>query len=188
MTLFFSLFQVLGVSFSPNGYLLATGSEDNFCRIWDLRKREMLYSIPAHKSLISHVKFEPQEGYYLATSSYDTKAAVSFIWPSSKFVTLSLHQSIGLSFIPYFQLWSARDYKPIKSLVGHESKVTSLDISGGNLLLYPSCLRMRSVLSILFEGVTNSTLIIWSYYKSSGLFILSFGSFTVMCILGSFKP
>ncbi|RLN18827.1 hypothetical protein C2845_PM02G25960 [Panicum miliaceum] len=68
---------VLGVSFSPNGYLVATGSEDNFCRIWDLRKREMLYSIPAHKSLISHVKFEPQEGYYLATSSYDTKAAVS---------------------------------------------------------------------------------------------------------------
>lgn len=41
----------------------------------------MLYSIPAHKSLISHVKFEPQEGYYLATSSYDTKAAVSFIHP-----------------------------------------------------------------------------------------------------------
>jgi U4/U6 small nuclear ribonucleoprotein PRP4 len=39
----------------------------------------MLYSIPAHKSIISHVKFEPQEGYYLATSSYDTKAAVSFM-------------------------------------------------------------------------------------------------------------
>jgi U4/U6 small nuclear ribonucleoprotein PRP4 len=37
----------------------------------------MLYSIPAHKGLISQVKFEPQEGYYLATSSYDTKAAVS---------------------------------------------------------------------------------------------------------------
>jgi hypothetical protein len=34
-----------------------------------------------------------------------------------------------------FQLWSARDYKPIKSLVGHESKVTSLDISGGEILL-----------------------------------------------------
>lgn len=72
-------FQVLGVSFSPNGYLVATGSEDNFCRIWDLRTKRMLYSIPAHKSLISHVKFEPQEGYYLATSSYDTKAAVCLI-------------------------------------------------------------------------------------------------------------
>lgn len=84
------------MSFSPNGYLVATGSEDNFCRIWDLRKKEMLYSIPAHKSLISHVKFEPQEGYYLVTSSYDTKAAVSFTYPLSKFVTFSLHQPIGL--------------------------------------------------------------------------------------------
>ncbi|KAE8800327.1 U4/U6 small nuclear ribonucleoprotein PRP4-like protein [Hordeum vulgare] len=94
--------RVLGVSFSPNGHLVATASEDNFCRIWDLRTRQMLYSIPAHKSLISYVKFEPQEGYYLATSSYDTKAA----------------------------LWSTRDCKAIKSLAGHESKVTSLDISG----------------------------------------------------------
>jgi U4/U6 small nuclear ribonucleoprotein PRP4 len=105
------------VSFSPNGYLVATGSEDNFCRIWDLRKKEMLYSIPAHKRLVSHVKFEPQEGYYLATSSYDTKEAVSFICSLSKFVT---YRSISqlVSHIPYFQLWSARDYKPIKSLVG----------------------------------------------------------------------
>lgn len=49
----------------------------------------MLYSIPAHKSLISHVKFEPQEGYYLATSSYDTKAAVNFM-PFVLFFFLSL--------------------------------------------------------------------------------------------------
>lgn len=72
------ILQVLGVSFSPNGYHLATGSEDNFCRIWDLRKRKNIYSIPAHKNLISQVKYEPQEGYFLATSSYDTKAAVCF--------------------------------------------------------------------------------------------------------------
>jgi WD40 repeat protein len=73
------MLQVLGVSFSPNGYHLATGSEDNFCRIWDLRKRKNIYSIPAHKNLISQVKYEPQEGYFLATSSYDTKAAVCLI-------------------------------------------------------------------------------------------------------------
>jgi U4/U6 small nuclear ribonucleoprotein PRP4 len=157
---FFSLFQALGVSFSPNGYLVATGSEDNFCRIWDLRKKEMLYSIPAHKSLVSHVKFEPQEGYYLATSSYDTKAAVSFICSLSKFFT---YRSISqlVSHIPYFQLWSARDYKPIKSLAGHESKVTSLDISGGKYASLPFFAYFT--FSILFEGVTNSIPIIWSY-------------------------
>lgn len=88
-------FQVLGVSFSPNGYLVATGGEDNFCRIWDLRKRQMIYSIPAHKGLISHVKFEPQEGYYLATSSYDTKAAVRCLF---LFISCCLHLSFGLTY------------------------------------------------------------------------------------------
>lgn len=71
------LFQVLGVSFSPNGYHLATGGEDNTCRIWDLRKRKSLYVIPAHSNLISQVKFEPQEGYFLVTASYDMTAKVS---------------------------------------------------------------------------------------------------------------
>lgn len=94
----------------------------------------MLYSIPAHKSLISHVKFEPQEGYYLATSSYDTKAAVNFMSFVYLFISFLPSLAIVVSYIPYFQLWSARDYKPIKSLVGHESKVTSLDISGGKIL------------------------------------------------------
>ncbi|CAL1372379.1 unnamed protein product [Linum trigynum] len=92
---------VLGMSFSPNGYHLATGGEDNTCRIWDLRKKRSLYVIPAHSNLVSHVKFEPQEGYFLVTASYDTTAKV----------------------------WSGKDFKPVKTLSGHESKVTSLDIT-----------------------------------------------------------
>lgn len=72
----FICFQVLGLSFSPNGYHLASGGEDNTCRIWDLRKRKSLYVIPAHSNLISQVKFEPQEGYFLVTGSYDTTAKV----------------------------------------------------------------------------------------------------------------
>lgn len=70
------MFQVLSADFSPNGYHLATGGEDNTCRIWDLRKRKTLYIIPAHANLVSHVKFEPQDGYFLVTASYDMTAKV----------------------------------------------------------------------------------------------------------------
>ncbi|PWA96383.1 G-protein beta WD-40 repeat-containing protein [Artemisia annua] len=91
---------VLGISFSPNGYHLATGGEDNTCRIWDLRKKGCLYTIPAHAKLISQIKFEPQEGYFLVPASYDMTAKV----------------------------WSSRDFKPVKVLSGHESKVTSVDV------------------------------------------------------------
>ncbi len=34
---------------------VASGSEDHSVRIWDLRKRGALYTIPAHQSLVSQV-------------------------------------------------------------------------------------------------------------------------------------
>ncbi|KAF9623844.1 hypothetical protein IFM89_005429 [Coptis chinensis] len=49
------------------------------------------------------VAFSPVHKYFLATASYDMTAKV----------------------------WSSRDFKPIKTLSGHDAKVTSLDIVGG---------------------------------------------------------
>ena len=68
--------QVLGVDFSPTGYHLATGGEDHTCRIWDLRKKGCLYVIPAHTSLVSALKWEPRDGHFLVTASYDNTARV----------------------------------------------------------------------------------------------------------------
>ncbi|PNX73004.1 U4/U6 small nuclear ribonucleoprotein Prp4-like [Trifolium pratense] len=67
-----------------------------------MRKKKSLYTIPAHSNLISQVKFEPQEGYFLVTASFDMTAKV----------------------------WSGRDFKPVKTLSGHENKVSSLDVFG----------------------------------------------------------
>lgn len=49
--------QVLGISFSPNGYHVATCSDDNAVRIWDLRKNGCAYTLPAHTNLVSQVKY-----------------------------------------------------------------------------------------------------------------------------------
>ena len=51
-----------GVDFSPNGYHVATASEDNSAKVWDLRQRKNLYTIPAHNNLLTHVKYEKSEG------------------------------------------------------------------------------------------------------------------------------
>jgi WD40 repeat protein len=40
-------------------------------RIWDLRKKNCAYIIPAHSALVSHVKYQPVHGKYLLTTSYD---------------------------------------------------------------------------------------------------------------------
>ena len=93
--------QVLGLDFSPNGVVLASGSDDHSARLWDLRKKKCAYTLPAHSSLISHVRFEPTAGHFLLSSSYDNKV----------------------------KLWSMRDYSLLKTMEGHEGRVMCGDIS-----------------------------------------------------------
>lgn len=49
--------QVLSVSFSPNGFQVATGGDDNAVRIWDIRRSGCVYVLPAHVGLVSQVKY-----------------------------------------------------------------------------------------------------------------------------------
>eukprot|EP00242_Pyramimonas_sp_CCMP2087_P002515 CAMPEP_0198232380 /NCGR_PEP_ID=MMETSP1445-20131203/115701_1 /TAXON_ID=36898 /ORGANISM="Pyramimonas sp., Strain CCMP2087" /LENGTH=521 /DNA_ID=CAMNT_0043913051 /DNA_START=292 /DNA_END=1857 /DNA_ORIENTATION=- len=95
--------QVLAISFSPNGHHVATGSDDHTCRVWDLRTRKSMYTIPAHSKLISQVRFEPVDGQFLLTASYDNTAKV----------------------------WSGLDFKPVKTLLGHEGKIMGADVARG---------------------------------------------------------
>jgi len=44
--------------FLPSGWHLATGGDDNQLKIWDLRKKVSVATIPAHNKLISDIKFE----------------------------------------------------------------------------------------------------------------------------------
>ena len=67
-----------GADWSPDGYHIVTGSQDNSCKIWDLRKRNIEYTIPAHTNLVSNVKFERSSGEYLISSGYDNTAKVGF--------------------------------------------------------------------------------------------------------------
>ena len=51
---------VLALDWSPNGYMLASGSEDHTCRVWDLRTRKCTYTLPCHQSLVSQVSKSPE--------------------------------------------------------------------------------------------------------------------------------
>ncbi|MGH0174504.1 UNVERIFIED_CONTAM: hypothetical protein FKN15_068193 [Acipenser sinensis] len=93
--------EIYGLSFSPNGFHVATGSGDHTCKVWDLRQRKCIYTIPAHQNLLSGVRFQPTDGHYLLTGAYDNTAKV----------------------------WTHPGWSPLKTLAGHEGKVMGLDIS-----------------------------------------------------------
>jgi U4/U6 small nuclear ribonucleoprotein PRP4 len=56
--------DILSLDWSPGtGYQLASGSNDDTVKIWDLRMIKCLYTIPAHRSTVSDVKFfKAEEG------------------------------------------------------------------------------------------------------------------------------
>ena len=98
--------SILSADFSPNGHHIATGSDDHTCMVWDLRmgpnrmREQQLYTIPAHNSLLSKVKFSPDHGAVLLTASYDKKV----------------------------KLWSGRTFGLLSCLEGHEGKVMGAGI------------------------------------------------------------
>lgn len=67
---------VYGTDFSPNGFHIITGSADNTIKIWDLRRRQAVYTIPAHTNIISDVKYQKNGGQFLVSTSYDNTAKV----------------------------------------------------------------------------------------------------------------
>jgi len=56
--------EVTGISFSENGYYLASGDDNGCVRLWDLRKLENFHTLDADASgAVTAVKFDPSGSY-----------------------------------------------------------------------------------------------------------------------------
>ena len=65
--------RVDGVSFSPDGRLLASASLDRTVRLWDVATQRPLATMTGHSDAVVSVAFHPQ-GHMLATASFDGTA------------------------------------------------------------------------------------------------------------------
>ncbi|KAF9006147.1 U4/U6 snRNP-specific spliceosomal protein [Cyathus striatus] len=144
---------IFAMAFSPNGYQIATGAADDTIRLWDLRALHPLYTIPAHTSNVSDIRFfnandnffkytPPSTDVVMNASDGDTK-------PRDTPETESTSHDVALEEWKYrsglffassgydglVKLWSADDWQLQRTLSTDAGKVMSVDISSdGNMI------------------------------------------------------
>ena len=67
---------VRGVAFSPDGKFLATASQDNTARVWEVASGACVATLEGHSHRVTGVAFSPVDGKFLATASDDKTARV----------------------------------------------------------------------------------------------------------------
>lgn len=133
---------VRSVTFSPNGKIIATASEDNTVRLWNINGKEIRRFID-NNQMFRNVKFSPDNKIIAAISANNTIK----IWQinGEKLITLKGQDNQdnfmnSLCFIPdskilaapsqdnTIQLWSI-DGQEIKTLKGHKFPIWSISCS-----------------------------------------------------------
>jgi WD40 repeat protein len=61
--------EIYGVSFSPDGQTIATASEDQMAKLWNLKGKN-IQTLKGHADRVWHVRFSP-DGKTIATASWD---------------------------------------------------------------------------------------------------------------------
>ncbi|KAF8159448.1 U4/U6 snRNP-specific spliceosomal protein [Crassisporium funariophilum] len=141
---------IFAMGFSPNGYQIATGAGDDTIRIWDMRSINSLYTIPAHTSNVSDVRFFHANDLYFKHTPSSSDVVMNGAddseekrdAPEKDLATAEeeWRYRSGLFFASsgydgFVKIWSADDWQLLRQLSTDAGKVMSVDISSdGNLL------------------------------------------------------
>ncbi|RKZ38810.1 MAG: hypothetical protein DRQ49_13345 [Gammaproteobacteria bacterium] len=105
-TLFGHQRNVTSIAFSPNGDILASGSEDETIKLWRVSTGKLLKTFKAHNFWVTSLAFSPS-GKILASGGEDKT----------------------------IKLWDMETGKALRSLQGHENSVTSVAFNSSGSIL-----------------------------------------------------
>lgn len=154
--------DVLSVAFSPNGQMLAVGSQDKTVRLWDVTQPAELGALIGHTAPVRSVAFSP-DGKLLASGSADYTVRLWNVAQQKEAGILQGHtnQVYSVVFSPdglllasgssdnTMRLWDMAQQKQVAVLTGHNNGVTSVAFSPDGKTLasgsYDNTVRLWSV-------------------------------------------
>jgi telomerase protein component 1 len=133
---------ILCSAFSPDGNLLATGSEDSTIKIWDTTTWSHLYSLTGHGRSVNSVNFS-KDGKHLVSASDDRSAIVWDLATQQIHRKLAGHRDgatwatfnssgtrvVSCSHDNLIYLWETRTGKEMALYIGHTGSIFRCEFS-----------------------------------------------------------
>ncbi|MGF2036181.1 MAG: protein kinase domain-containing protein [Nostoc sp. CmiVER01] len=143
-----TLSSVNALAISPDGYTLASASDDKNIKLWDLNTKKVLATLSGHSQAVKSVSFSP-DGQILATASDDKTIKLWQVERLEQICTLlgHAHAVKSVAFSPDGQilasgswdktikLWDVNTGREICTIAGHQLKVNSVAFSPQGQLL-----------------------------------------------------
>jgi len=165
-------FDISSIAYSPDGSLLASGSNDGKIKVWDTANSTCIITFIEHTSKVSDLKFAPNKNNVLISSSYDgTVRAYDLIkYRNFRIMTTPTPAQLNCLAVDFSgEIICAGGMDPYSIYVWALKSGDLIDILRGHTAPI-SCLAFSTTKDLLVSGSWDKSVKLWELYAKKPQF------------------